>query len=275
VKNKNHINREKLVALAGGDLEHSEASEVSNHLCTCTECAADMANLNRFSEGLDKCWEAERLAALGIVHPTATELEAFWMGETDETRARIVEEHTAACAGCSQHVARMEEGLAALLSLDPLGGARWSASVTQKFAAGIEMIVESAHGAFTSATGMIRDVMTPQATNRLAATPAIAMGRKGSNGGHPFVWHDATFQTDEVSGEVNGSSDNLTARAIITVVIHKSGAYMAAPPIVDLLNPSGTTVATQAGLDMGDCYTANFANLDEGRYLVGIREPGG
>jgi hypothetical protein len=89
-----------------------------------------------------------------------------------------------------------------------------------------------------------------------------------------LTWHDASFQTDDVSGEVTGSTDSATGRGVVTVIINKSGGFVAEPPIVDLIASGGEYVGTQSALDIGDRYTAHFNNLDQGRYLIGIREPG-
>lgn len=269
-----HINKDHLAALSAGELSRGDEESVRAHLDSCDACSAEFAGLIEFSQSLDAAWNAERLAALGLAHPTSADLESVWMGEADEGVVRFVKEHAATCEACASHLDRLEEGFAALDTLDPLGSQSWSASVSQRFAAGIEMVVEAANGAFTSAAGLVREVMTPQATSRLASTASIAMGHGSEESPKPWLWHDASFQTDEMSGEVNGSSDSLTGRGIIRVVIHKSGGFVGAQPMVDLINTSGTTVATQSALDMGDSFTASFANLDEGHYLVGIREPG-
>jgi hypothetical protein len=210
-----------------------------------------------------------------MAHPTESEIETVWIGEADKELTRSVKEHVACCEACAGHLARLEEGFTTLDAVDPLGVQPWSATVSQKFTAGIEMIVEAANGAYTSAAGLVREVMTPQATSRLSATPTLAMKHSATETRESWLWHDATFLTDEMSGKVNGSSDRLTGRGTIHVVIHKSGAFVGAQPIIDLVNASGTTVSTQGALDVGDSFTVNFTNLDEGRYLVGIRKSGG
>lgn len=269
-----HISKEVLAALFAGEMNQEDEAAARAHLATCTACSADFAALTEFTQSIDKTWYAERLTAFGLAHPTSADLEYFWMGEADSEKSRSVTEHIATCKPCADHLQRLEEGIAALETLDPLGAENWSTAVANRFAAGIEMVVEAANGAFTSAAGLIREVMTPQAVSRLSATPAVAMGRKPGDDSKSWLWHDAMFQTDEVSGEVNGSSDHSTGRGVIRVVINKSGGFVGSQPIIDLVNASGATVATQSALDMGDSFTASFANLDEGHYLVGVREPG-
>ena len=269
-----HITKEQFVSLSVGDLHSLEEAGVKQHLAECKECRSDFEALERFKNALDAQWSAERLASLGLAHPAAAELESYWFGEAMEARSKSVQDHLETCEVCTKHMERLAEGLEHLTNLDPLSDPAWSDTIGTKFAAGIEMIVEAAHGAFTSATGLIREAMTPQSTLKLTPSPAVAMGQRQHKHSHSAIWHDAAFVTDEVSGEVSGSSDGTTGRGIVTVVINKSGEYVAASPIIDLVNDRGATITTQSGLDIGDRYTATFANLDEGRYLVGIREQG-
>lgn len=270
-----HITKEQLVTLSAGELDPSDEVGIRNHMSSCAECKSAFEALGRFTGALDSEWNAERLASLGLTHPTAVELESYWFGEASEARTKTIKDHVETCEVCTKHMERLAEGFEHLTALDPLSEPAWSDAIGRKFAAGIEMIVEAANGAFTSATGMIREAMTPQVTMKLSPAPAVAMGQHQHKRAHSALWHDAAFLTDEVSGEVSGSSDGATRRGIITVVIHKSGDFVATPPIIDLVSNRGAVVVTQSGLDMGDRYTATFANLDEGHYLVGIREQGG
>lgn len=269
---QNHISTSQMIAWAAGEVSPDASAGVLVHLSKCTDCAAQVAALEHFNATLNAAWHAERLIAMGVAHPTAAELEMYWMKEEGITMA-TVGDHVAECESCTQQRDRLDEGWAAINSLDPLSSPQWSRTVSRQFAAGIEMVVEAAHGAFTSAAGLVREVMTPQVTTKLTPTPILAMGA-GDTQGSSAMWHDATFQTDEVSGEVSGSTDQSTGRGVITIVVNKSGGFVAAPPVVDLVNASGTVVATQGALDSGDRYTASFSALDEGHYLVGIREPG-
>ncbi|HEY3414709.1 MAG TPA: zf-HC2 domain-containing protein [Armatimonadota bacterium] len=266
-----HISKEQLVSLSTGELTSDDEAGLRQHLEVCEECRAGLIALGRFTDALDAGWNAERLASLGLAHPTAMDLESYCFGEAPKAISTAIHDHLENCEVCTKHMERLNEGLNHLTSLDPLSQPAWSEAIGRKFAAGIEMIVEAAHGAYTSASGLVRDAMTPQTTARLTPSPAVAMGQPQNITAPSAFWHNAAFVTDEVSGEVSGSSDRTTGRGIITVVIHKSGEYVAAAPIVDLVSDRGAGVMTQSGLDMGDRYTATFPNLDEGRYLVGIR----
>ena len=271
---QDHITKEQFVSLSVGDLHPPEEAGVRQHLAECGECASAFEALGRFTDALDAEWSAERLVSLGLTHPAAAELESYWFGEAAEATSTTIQAHLDTCEACTKHMKHLTEGLEQLTAIDPLSEPAWSDAIGTKFAAGIEMIVEAAHGAFTSASGLIREAMTPQSTMKLTPSPAVAMGQRQHRHSHSGIWHDATFVTDEVSGEVSGSSDGTTGRGIITVVINKSGEYVAMSPIVDLVSDRGAAVTTQSGLDMGDRYTATFSNLDEGHYLVGIREHG-
>lgn len=127
------------------------------------------------------------------------------------------------------------------------------------------MTVKATRDAYTMASGLVRDVMTPHQEAHIAATEAVETGD---------AWNDALFTTDDVSGQIRGATDSNTGRGAITIVINKAGAYVASAPIVDLIQDDGKTVASQFALDTEDRYTVHFSHLDQGRYLVGIRAPG-
>jgi anti-sigma factor RsiW len=273
MKDSTHVTTEELAAYEAGQMEGTEAERVRGHLAGCPDCAARAGSLQQFVQDLDKTWNQDRLRAMGAVHPSTAELEALWLNEPSAFDLPAVRRHTEECASCRTHLERLEQGFAALEEVDPLGQSAWSETVRKRFAVGIEMFVEAAQGAYTSAAGMMRDVMTPQARVKLAPAPALAMGGHAQKT-DSVAWNDATFLTDEASGEITGSTDPNTGRGIITVMIDKTGAYVASPPIVDIVNEKGKAVATQFALDMGDRYSAHFADLDQGRYLIGIREPG-
>ena len=259
-------------AYAAEEMESTAAGRVREHTDACDACRDRLGELRRFVDDLNTDWTRERLRSMGAAHPSTTELEALWMDDASQHDLDAVRRHVEECEMCRTHLARLKEGLAALTAADPLNRPAWSDLVRHRFAAGIEMVVEAATGAYTSAAGMVRDVMTPQARVQMAPAQSFAMGGARTSTG--LDWHDASFLTDDLSGEVTGSTDPNTGRGIITVAINKSGAYVASPPIVDLLDEQGGVVSTQFALDMGDRYTAHFDGLDEGRYLVGIREPG-
>lgn len=271
---KPHIPAEDLAAYATGEPTPDEARRVEEHTEKCEACAARLANILAFVKNLDDAWNRERLHAMGVRHPSAAELNALWMEEAQGAHKASLEAHVADCSECRDHLEQLEEGFQALRTADPLLRASWSAAVRRKFAAGIEVAVDAANGVYTSAAGMAREVMTPQARATLTPAPTVAMGRQEGNVHPGLSWHDAWFQTDEVSGEVTGSTDDATGRGIITITVNKSGGFVAEPPIIDLLTADGGCVSSQSGLDIGDRYTAHFHNLDQGRYLVGIREPG-
>lgn len=269
-----HIPAEDLAAYATGEPTAEQARRVEEHTAGCEACSARLANLLAFVKNLDDAWNRERLQAMGVRHPSAAELNALWMHEAQGAHKESLEAHVAGCDECKAHLEQLESGFEALRTADPLARASWAAGVRRRFAAGIEVAVDMASGVYTTAAGMARDVMTPQARATLTPAPAVAMGHRTGPAAPGIQWHDACFQTDEVSGEVTGSRDEATGRGIITVTVNKSGGFVAEPPIVDLLAADGECVGTQSGLDIGDRYTAHFSNLDQGRYLVGIREPG-
>lgn len=269
-----HIPAEDLAAYATGEQTPEQARRVEEHTAHCEECSARLANILAFVKNLDEAWNRDRLQAMGIQHPSAAELNALWLHEAQGAHKESLQAHVADCEECQAHLERLEEGFQALQTSDPLSRASWSSAVRRKFAAGIEVAVDVASGVYTTAAGMARDVMTPQARATLTPAPTVAMGHKEVDGRPTTTWHDACFQTDEVSGEVTGSTDDATGRGIITVTVNKSGGFVAEPPIIELLAADGDAVGTQSGLDIGDRYTAHFSNLDQGRYLVGIREPG-
>jgi hypothetical protein len=269
-----HIPAEDLAAYATADRTPEQARRVEEHTAVCDECAGRLRSILSFIQNLDDAWNRDRLQAMGINHPSAAELDALWLNEAQGAHRASLLAHVEDCGACTAHLAQLEEGFAALQKADPLNRPSWSSAVRRKFAAGIEMAVDAANGVYTSAAGMARDVMTPQATASLAPAPAVSMGSSAPAPPDGLVWHDAFFQTDEVSGEVTGSTDAATGRGVVTVTVNKSGGFVAEPPIVDLVSVDGETVGTQSGLDIGDRYTANFSNLDQGHYLIGIREPG-
>ncbi|HEY3268802.1 MAG TPA: hypothetical protein VGM37_17935 [Armatimonadota bacterium] len=268
--NQEHITPETVTDLQAGRLTVDEAARAEAHIAGCAECAALAREVTAFVANLNDDWNRHRLEAMGAGHPSPSELEAFWM---DEPVADSVKTHVAGCGECGAHLQRLEDGFAALADEDPLGRGSWADLVQARFAAGIEMVVEATNGAYTSAAGIIREVMTPQARAVLTPAPALAMGAE-THAHAGVLWHDAAFQTDELSGEVTGSTDNATGRGIITVLIHKSGDFVATTPIVELVSSAGKRVSTQSALDIGDRFSAVFTNLDQGRYLVAIREPG-
>lgn len=270
---QSHITKDEMAAFTADDLETAAAERVKDHVTECADCAGHLQNIQQFVQDLDNAWNRERLQSMGVAHPSTDEIQAVWLDEAAQYDLEPVKAHMEDCETCRAHLARLEEGFSALVEADPLSRTAWSELVAGKFAAGIEMVVEAASGAYTSAAGMMRDVMTPQARVQLSPAPALAMGR-GGHGPETVSWNDALFVTDEMSGEITGSTDPNTGRGIITVVVNKTGAYVASPPIVDIVNETGKTVATQFALDTGDRYTSHFAGLDQGRYLVGIREPG-
>jgi len=271
---QSHIPPEELAAYATGEREPEQARRAEEHTAVCAECAQRLQNILAFIRNLDDAWNRERLHAMGVQHPSGAELDTLWMGEARGAHKESLQAHVNDCDECQAHLARLEEGFSALKQADPLARASWSATVKKRFAAGIEVAVDVASGVYTSAAGMARDVMTPQARATLTPAPAVAMGSGRKSAAPPVTWHDACFQTDEVSGEITGSTDTATGRGIVTVTVNKSGGFVAEPPIIELIAADGEHVGTQSGLDIGDRYTAHFSNLDQGRYLVGIHEPG-
>ena len=86
-------------------------------------------------------------------------------------------------------------------------------------------------------------------------------------------WSDAVFHTDEISGGITGSTDQTTGRGVLTVVINKAPLYAGRTPLIELIRPDGHPASSQHAVDTGDRYVATFEQLDEGRYLVAVREP--
>lgn len=270
-----HLTDQDLVAFTAGDLEPASSASVHAHLLTCGSCADRQHQLLAFSSELDAAWNRERLRNLNAVHPSSSQIEALWFREGHAEDREITQRHISQCPACAEHLERLKQGMAILSQEDPLNaGEQWGEKITRRFSAGLEVIVDAAHGAFTSATGMIQDVMVPQARSSLGPGYAVAMGVGETPGQADTIWHDAVFQTDDLSGELTGSMDHKTGRGVVTVMINKQGYFMGAPPLVDLVDATGAIVKSQYALDAGDRYTAQFRNLQEGRYLVGVHEPG-
>lgn len=211
-------------------------------------------------------------------HITRKQLTALAAGEIPAIEAAALRLHIDGCPACMAQFAALNHFTGPVTDAhlgDPefLSGPEWATLVPQKYAVGIEFVVEAARGAFTNAAGLIAEVMTSNADAKLARTPADVDASTTENHDQPALWHEATFQTDRAWGEVTGSTSNLTGRGIITVVVHKVSRYIASAPIIDLLNSTGKDALTQSGLDSGDRYFASFQGLVEGHYLIGIREP--
>lgn len=270
-----HLTDQDLIAFTAGDLEPPSSDTVKGHLLTCDSCADRHQQLLSFTAELDAAWNRERLRNLDAVHPSSSQIEALWFREGRAEDREVTQRHIVECQACAAHLEQLKQGMAMLSQEDPLNvGEPWGEKITRRFSAGLEVIVDAAHGAFTSATGMIQEVMVPQARASLGPGYAVAMGVGETPGQAETIWHDAVFQTDDLSGELTGSVDHKTGRGVVTVMINKQGYFMGAPPLVDLVDATGAVVGSQYALDAGDRYTAQFRNLQEGRYLVGVHEPG-
>lgn len=266
-----HVSLESLAAVLAGE----EPAAVREHLDSCAACRDRVARARAFAADLNRSWNADALRSSGVVHPSSAALERLWMGELDARDAETVRAHVAACDACAAHLAGLKEGFDHLMHTDPLKERlSWAEVVSRRFAAAVEVVVEAARGSFTSAGSLLTDVMTPQAHARLAPAGVVAMGGEGAQT-EPDLgpWSDAVFRTDEISGSITGSTDQTTGRGVLTVVINKAPIYAGRTPLIELIRPDGQVAYSQHAVDTGDRYLATFSHLDEGQYLVGVREP--
>lgn len=266
-----HVIPREIADWQAGALNAEGEARVRLHVEQCAECSARLESLRRFVEGINADWTRARLKKLGADHPTVSEIEALWMEDGSRVDLETIRRHVEACNVCFAHLNRLRDGLALLAAATPLSQPSWADRVNGPFAAAIEVFVEAGVGAYATAASLAREAMIPQAHARI--TPGGASPPHPARAGADITWRDAAFQTEDLSGEVAGGADPNTGRGIITTVIYKAGAFVGVTPIVDLVDADGRVVSTQVTLDMGDRYSARFSGLDEGQYLLGIREP--
>ncbi len=267
-----HVSLESLAAVLAGEATAAERE----HLDHCAVCRERMGRLRAFSDSLDRSWNADALRSIGVVHPSSAALERLWMGEMGDEEADAIRTHVADCGACAAHLAGLKEGFEHLMHTNPLEErVSWSQVVQRRFAAAVEVMVEAARGSFTSAGSLLTELMTPQAHTRLAPAGVVAMGGTGTDANTEDLgpWSDVVFRTDEISGSITGSTDQTTGRGVLTVVINKAPIYAGRTPLVELIRPDGQVAFSQHAVDTGDRYLATFSHLDEGRYLVAVREP--